>query len=128
MIYVDTSVALAQLLAEDRCPPLGFWSQDLVTSRLLEYEVWTTIHRRGLESSHTEDAHQLIQELAFAELSREVLRRATERFPVPVRTLDALHLATLLFLRDQGLDLHLAVYDRRMIDAAEALEIPLARC
>jgi hypothetical protein len=39
MIYVDTSVALAHLLAEDRCPPPGFWSQDLVTSRLLEYEV-----------------------------------------------------------------------------------------
>lgn len=128
MIYVDTSVALAQLLAEDRCPSSAFWSQDLVTSRLLEYEVWTAIHRRGLEGTHAEDAHRLLQELAFAELSREVLRRATERFPVTVRTLDALHLATLLFLRDQGIDLHLAAYDRRMIDAAEALRIPLVDC
>jgi hypothetical protein len=25
MIYVDTSVALAQLLAEDCCPPAEFW-------------------------------------------------------------------------------------------------------
>lgn len=33
-----------------------------------------------------------------------------------------------LFLRDQGVDVSLAVYDRRMIDAAEALEIPLAPC
>jgi|SRR6185436_3973504 len=128
MIYVDTSVALAQLLAEDRCPPSGFWSQNLVTSRLLEYEVWTAIHRRGLESTHSEDTHRLLEELAFAELSREVLARATERFPVQVRTLDALHLSTLLFLRDQGVDVSLAVYDRRMIDAAKALEIPLAPC
>lgn len=128
MIYLDTSVALAQLLAEDRCPPSGFWSQELVTSRLLEYELWNAIHRRGLETSHGDDAHRMIQALAFAELSREVLRRATERFPVPVRTLDALHLATLLFLRDQGIETKLASYDGRLIDAAAALGIPLAPC
>ena len=128
MIYLDTSVALAQLLAEDRYPPAGFWSQELVTSRLLEYELWNAIHRRGLADSHGEDAQRMIQSLAVAELSREVLRRATERFPVRVRTLDALHLSTLLFLRDQGIEMQLAAYDGRLIDAARALDIPLAPC
>ena len=39
LVYLDTSVALAHLLAEDRRPPAGLWQEELVTSRLLEYEV-----------------------------------------------------------------------------------------
>ena len=48
MIYVETSVALAQLLAEDRCPPESLWNTPVVSSRLTEYEVWTRIHARRL--------------------------------------------------------------------------------
>jgi len=36
LIYLDTSVLLAQLYAEDRAPPAAFWAQTLVASRLLE--------------------------------------------------------------------------------------------
>jgi hypothetical protein len=64
----------------------------------------------------------------MVELSREVLRRATEPFPSPVRTLDSLHLATLLFLQDQGLTMELATYDRRLSDAAKALNVTLTDC
>jgi hypothetical protein len=52
VIYFDSSVALAYLLAEDRLPPLDLWQQQLVSSRLLEYEVWNWIHARRLECSH----------------------------------------------------------------------------
>lgn len=48
MIYLDTSVALAQLLAEDRVPPEPLWRDSLVSSRLLEYEIWTRFTRGGL--------------------------------------------------------------------------------
>jgi hypothetical protein len=41
MIYVETTVALAQLLAEDRCPPESLWNAPVVSSRLTEYEAWT---------------------------------------------------------------------------------------
>ena len=128
MIYVDTSVALAQLMAEDRCPPAAFWEGDLVTSRLFEYELWTAIHRRRLERTHAEAARRMVESLAMTELSRGVLQRATEPFPSPVRTLDAIHLATLLFLQEQGLSMELATYDRRMSEAAEALGVSLADC
>ena len=37
MIYLDTSVALAQLLAEDRRPPAALWEDTLVSGRLLEW-------------------------------------------------------------------------------------------
>ena len=39
MIYVDTSVVVAQLLAEDRCPPEDLWTATPISSRLTEYEI-----------------------------------------------------------------------------------------
>lgn len=127
MIYLDTSVALAQLLAEDCRPPTSLWSQTLVASRLMEYEVWTRLHARRLADSHGEAARSLIGRVAFLELSRSVLARAREPFPesVAVRTLDALHLASCDYLRNQGQSISLASYDRRMIAIARAMNISL---
>ncbi len=124
MIYLDTSVALAHLLAEDRVPPESLWSETLVSSRLLEYELWNRLHSRGLAASHGEHARELLHRLALLELAPPVLARALEAFPVPVRTLDALHLASVEFLRAQRQEVTLASYDARMLDAARRLRIP----
>lgn len=123
MIYVDTSVVLAHLLTEDRSPPASFWQANLVSSRLLEYEVWTRLHARKLASSHGELARELIGRMAMIELTPIVLARATEPFAVAVRTLDALHLASIEFLRARGQAVELATYDQRMLAAAQTLEI-----
>ncbi len=125
MIYLDTSVVLAQLLAEDRRPPVSLWDEALVASRLMEYEVWTRLHARGLAESHGEAASGLIGRVALLELSPPVLARALDTFPVPVRTLDALHLASCDYLRNQGQSVSLASYDRRMTAAARALAMPV---
>jgi len=123
MIYLDTSVALAHLLSEDVIPPAALWNETLVSSRLLEYEIWTRIHARRLESSHGELARQLIARVALLELAPQVLGRALDPFPTSVRTLDALHLASAEFLRRQGQVVQLASYDERMRRAASALEM-----
>jgi len=123
MIYLDTSVALAQLLAEDTRPPAWLWHETLVSSRLLEYELWTRIHARRLARTHGDAVHELIGRLAILELSPPVLTRALEPFPVPVRTLDALHLASLEYLKRSGQAIALASYDRRMLATAKALAI-----
>lgn len=128
MIYLDTSVALAQLLAEDRSPPESLWQQPLVASRLLEYEVWTRIHARGLARSHGRAVRALIDGLALIELAPAVLARVLEPFPASVRTLDAIHLASLEFVRSRGQAVELASYDDRMLAAARALRIPLFAC
>lgn len=88
MIYLDTSVALAHLLSEDRRPPDALWQT--------------------------------------LELLPNVLARALEPFPSPVRTLDALHLASIVFLRERGQTIELASYDSRLIAAAGSLGIGLA--
>lgn len=127
MIYLDTSVALAHLLAEDRQPPQELWSETLVSSRLLEYELWTRIHARGLTSTHTQAAEALIGRIAFLELIRDVLERARAPYPTPVRTQHALHLASFHFIREQGQALSLASYDERMSKAAKRLGFPIYR-
>ena len=49
--------------------------------------------------------------------------RAIEPFPVPTRTLDALHLASLDFLLELGQEVRLASYDTRQLAAARALRV-----
>jgi len=121
VIYLDTSVLLAQLLAEDRLPAATLWKETLVSSRLLEYEVWTRINALGLAGTHGEDTRALIGRIALLELAPQVLARALEPFTVKVRTLDALHLASLNFLKENGQRVTLATYDARQGAAADAL-------
>jgi predicted nucleic acid-binding protein len=126
VIYLDTSVALAHLLAEDRRPPDTLWEEPLVASRLLAYELWTRVHARKLTDSHGDAVVELLGRVALVEMVAPVLGRVTEPFPIAVRTLDALHLATMDFFVRQGARLSLATYDERLRDAALALSIPLA--
>ena len=125
MIYLDSSVALAQLLAEDRFPPEDLWQQQLISSRLLEYEVWNRIHARRLDRSHGDAVPALIGRIALLELAPPVLERALDPFPIPVRTLDALHLSSIEFFRLRQQQVQLASYDERLIAGARALHIPL---
>jgi predicted nucleic acid-binding protein len=125
MIYLDTSVLLAELLAEDHRPEEPFWSETLISSRLLEYEVWTRLHARGLAESHGEEARALIGRVGLLELVSPVVMRALEPFPRPVRTLDALHLASADFLRQRQPAIRLASYDSRLNEAARGIGIKL---
>lgn len=125
MIYLDTSVALAHVLAEDRLPPTDLWRETLVTSRLLEYEAWSRVHARGMATGAGPALRELLARLAFLELVEPVVSRAKEPFPLPVRTLDALHLASADFLRRQGQSVVLATYDNQLARAARAMELEL---
>jgi hypothetical protein len=123
MIYLDTSVALAHLFSKDRVPPASIWNNTLVSSRLLEYELWCRVHARGLAKTHAEPVRELLSRVGFIELFRPTLERALEAFPVPVRTLDAIHLSSLEFMRAQGQSIQLASYDQRQLAAAKKLKI-----
>ena len=61
------------------------------------------------------------------ELAPAVLARALDAFPGPgrLRTLDALHLASCVYLADHGQEVLLASYDRRMNAVAHAMDIPV---
>jgi hypothetical protein len=123
VIYLDSSVALAHIFAEPRKLPDSLWDEQLVSSRLLEYEVWNRIHARGFTRSH-DAVRELMSRIGFLELDLPCLARALEPFPVPVRTLDALHLASIEFLRARRQQVLLASFDERLLAAAHALDIP----
>ena len=99
------------------------WGQSVVSSRLLECEVWNRINARRLQDSHGDAVRGLIGRIAIIEMVPSVLRRALDPFPVPVRTLDAIHLAAIEFIRAQGASVQLASYDDRMVGAARLLGI-----
>ena len=126
MIYLDTSVALAELFAEDRKAPESMWAEPLISSRLLEYELWTRVNGRRAGRTHGEAAREILARVSLVELVPTVLARALEPFPAPVRTLDALHLATLQYVSTAGQKVALATFDERMRRAAAALGVATA--
>ncbi len=97
----------------------------MISSRLLEYEIWTRIYARKLGRSHADEVRALLGRVALVELAPPVLTRALEPFPISVRTFDVLHLAAIDFLHKQGQNVALASYDDRMIAAARALRLPI---
>src|SRR5215831_13596190 len=83
MIYLDSSVALAYLLAEDRYPTNALWDQPVVSSRLLECEIWNRINTRRLADSHGDIVRSLIGRIAMIEMVPPALKRTLEPFPAP---------------------------------------------
>jgi predicted nucleic acid-binding protein len=126
VIYIDSSVALAYVLAETRAPADNFWDSPLVSSRLLAYEVWNRLHARSMANSLGRGARALLTGIELVELSETVLARALEAWPTPVRTLDALHMATAEYLSRGDESIELATYENCLAAAAQAIGIPLA--
>ena len=98
-----------------------FWTQHLISSRLLEFETWNRLNAERVTADVAEAARFLVGSAALVEMTPTVLARAVEPFPTRVRTLDALHLATALYLTEQGMRLQLATYDVRMAQSARDL-------
>jgi predicted nucleic acid-binding protein len=127
--YVDTSALLRLVLRE----PGGIDDlrryDALVSSELIAVESARTIDRLRLQGAlTTEEAARSLQEITewleafdLVLLRPPVLRRAGEPMPVPLGTLDAIHLATALVWRDRmGPVATLATHDAALGLAARA--------
>lgn len=121
MIYLDSSVALAWVRTEDRRPDDLLWARPMLSSRLLQYEVWNRLHAYEATAHRQARARRVLNKLRWIELSDEALVRALRPWPSAVRTLDGLHLATMDFLKRQGGRVELASYDARLLAAATAM-------
>ncbi len=79
-----------------------------------------------LTPSQGRAAHQRLRRFedrcAIVPVSDEIFRRVGRRFPVePIRTLDAVHIATLEMLREPPQSVAVVTRDRRVRDNARAL-------
>lgn len=126
--YVDSSVVLRILFDEPE--RLSVWADDQpVSSELLRVECLRVVDRarmsQGLDDETASrlraDAIDLVARIALVPLSSRLLERAAEPFPTQLRTLDAIHLATALVLRDDEPDLSFATHDRELGAAARAV-------
>ncbi|HWX33773.1 MAG TPA: hypothetical protein VNZ53_40880, partial [Steroidobacteraceae bacterium] len=59
------------------------------------------------------------------EMTPPVLARALEPFVIGVRTPDALHLASIEYIRSRMQIIELASLDERLLAAARALDVPI---
>lgn len=125
MIHIDTSIVLTQILAEDRVPPPSLWNSDLVSSRLLHYESWCRLNSLGFTKSHGDDLRQILNEIMIVEMTPVILARSQEPFPIPIRTLGALHIATIEYLRKRDAETSLATFDARQLEIAKKMRIPI---
>ncbi len=132
-VYVETSAVLRWLFAEaeaDEVRSLLAGASKVVTSRLTLIESRRVVHRAEREGRLTgAQAADILSVFAQAsstwailEISEDVARRAEEAFPAePVRSLDAIHLASALFLRQSFPDLVVATVDSRVRANSEQL-------
>jgi predicted nucleic acid-binding protein len=107
--YIDTSALLRIVLREPGALEELRSCQRLVSSELIAVESARTIDRIRLQGSlTTEEAaarvraiHDWLEAIDLVLLRAPVLSRASEPMPMPLGTLDALHLATALIWRDR---------------------------
>lgn len=129
-VYLDSSVALRVLLGQPgRLETWGHWER-AVASELLGLEIRRAVDRLRVQGRL--DARMvatLLRETTIVEesigvvpLTRTVLRRAALPMATPVRTLDGIHLATALMVRERMEEsLIFATHDSKQADAARAL-------
>lgn len=72
---------MAQLLADDRVPPPSPWEQELVSSRLLQYESWVVLHARKLATTRGEELQELHLQRASAVLHHQLYHAVREGGP-----------------------------------------------
>ena len=134
-IYLETSSLLAWLFSESRGADVRASldaAKYVATSSLTLAEAERAFVRLEAEGAlRSGDAQRYRGALARARtqwlrlaISDEILARASAPFPVePVRTLDAIHLATALSFTKAFPDIRVLSLDRRVMQNAEALGI-----
>jgi len=123
--YLDSSAAVKLVVREIESAALGAWVRDrprLASSALLRTELMRAV-RRG-EPHSIDHARATIARFNLHAIDPEILDLAGRLDPVGLRSLDAIHLATAL--RIAGELEAIVTYDRRMIDGARLLGLPVA--
>jgi predicted nucleic acid-binding protein len=126
--YLDASVLLRIVLGQRN--RLAQWKKVRVgvASALTEVECLRTLDRLRLHGAaadqiavRREAVHRIMECIELVEPTSVVLRRAAQPMPVPLGTLDAVHLATALLWREtRDDDLVLATHDKALALAARA--------
>jgi uncharacterized protein len=127
-VYVDSSVLLRIVLGEP--DGLEIWPSitSAVSSELIRLECLRTIDRAriclGLDdrqvAKYRADVLEAIDAFSLVAVDSVVLDRAADPFPTTLSSLDAIHLASALLVRDSLQGLAFATHDEELGTAARA--------
>lgn len=127
-VYIDSSVLLRVVLGEPG--RLTVWPRitTAVSSELVRLECLRTIDRARVRAGITDDdvaryradVLEAIDSFTLVALDTVVLARAADPFPTMVGSLDAIHLASALLIREDFDDLGFATHDQELGTAARA--------
>jgi uncharacterized protein len=120
MIYLDSSALLKLLFEESESAALASWIAEradtaMVSSELAKVEVVRATRR--LDTAVVPAARALLSQLDLIPLSGGLIEEATDAGEPLLRTLDAIHLASALSIRNE-LTAFVA-YDTRLLTAAQ---------
>lgn len=121
MIYVDTSALTKLLVAEPESAAMRELADSpMITSAITTAELRRAVRRRA--PSLAVHVERVIERLTTVAVDAHLLRAAGMVAPDELKTLDAIHLATALAVRD---DITVFVaYDDRLLSAARLAGIP----
>jgi len=124
LLYLDTSAAVKLLLLEEESLAIRAYviDQDWASSALLRTELVRAVVR--VDPSVVPRALDLLLQPRLLAIEARILDTAARLSPPSLRSLDAIHLASALELRDE-LTAFVA-YDDRLLAAASALGMPVA--
>jgi len=127
--YVDSSVVLRVALRSSDSLPEWHSIDQYVSSVLLRLECARTLERlriaEGMSADEILERRLAVDSITtvakLIAIDDDVLERAERAFSEPLKTLDAIHLATAIIWRDQNLsDLAFATHDDKLARAAQA--------
>ncbi len=125
MFYLDTSALTKLVLPESESPQLKSYlgsGNSLVSSELVRVELSRAVLRKDPDAKRR--VQQMLESTTLLALRTDLLTRAGTLLPLALRSLDAIHLASALIIRDE-LEAFVA-YDARLLEAASALGLPVA--
>ena len=124
LVYLDSSALVKLVVSEPESAALMEFLRgrpDRVSSTLVLAEVPRALRRARLGAAARHRAREILARVALVDIDRRALAAAAAIDPPTARTLDAIHLATALGLREDLVAL--ITYDRRLAIAAELADL-----
>jgi uncharacterized protein len=127
VVYADTSALAKLFIHEAESGALRRWLSNRTELRLVSSWLLVTELVRLIELVNPEagiEVDEFLEAVDLVDITTNLLERASEVKPRRLRTLDAIHLATALELRD-SVSVFLS-YNKRLLDAAGAAGLAVA--
>ena len=127
LVYLDSSALVKLVVAEPESSALADFLRgrsERVSSAVALTEVPRALRRAGFGANERRRSREVMARIALVDVDRRILVAAAALDPPALRSLDAIHLATALAVRE---DLATIVtYDRRLAAAAERVHLEVS--